>query len=211
MNVEVVMGFIQMSYWVTFLLSSGATLYFVLERSSAAPEMKTVYTTAAFVSFVMALQYYEMRNMVGFEGAFAYPTEYRFLGWMVIFPALILMSQKFIGIPRDGTVARSSFAAFLIVFGAWMSEFHAHDWAGFWMSIFAWGFVVYHVRYHFQGKMDNYKKYIIFGWFFVPLGALSYVMGASAEVMMWREAYFCFVDVFLILRFCHQLVTYGRK
>ncbi len=211
MNIELVMELIHMSYWLTFLVAAGGTLYFILERSSATAAMKTVYTTAGFVAFLTAIQYYAMRDMVGFDGTFSYPTEYRFVGWMVIFPALILMAQKFIGMDRSGTAMRTAFAAFIMVFAAWLCEFQGYGWVGFWLSVLAWGYMAYHVHHEFSGKIDDYKKYITLGWAIIPLGALAHVMQAPADSMMWREAFFCFTDLFLVLGFCHRVVTHDRK
>lgn len=213
MEIEFWMDVLQMSYWFTFLVAAAATVYFILERGTATAALKPVGTTAVLVALITALQYFGMRDMVGFDGNFVYPTEYHFLGWLIIFPMLVLMVQKHSGMKREGIVTRVALATFVMVFAAWATEFHGYGWVGFWVTLIAWGFVAYSIHFDFTFKSDTacLKKYMVFGWLVFPIAAIAHVQQPGAEIMMWREALFVATDLVLVLGFTHCLMTAHRK
>lgn len=205
----------QLGYWVTFLLAAASTLYFVLERGTVAANLKGVTTTAALVSLITAFQYFHMRGLVGFGGDLGYvaPTEFRYLGWILVLPMIILMAQKFLGIKREGAVCRVAFASVVMLAAGHCAEFNGHGWVGFWISVLAWAYIAFTVNSQFvaKGKPSCWQRYIVFGWAVFPLGTLAHVMNVSADTLVIRDLVYTVADVVLVLGFSHCLVTNGRK
>ncbi len=212
MDISLIMELIQMSYWLVFLLAASATVYFIVGHGAATATSKGVVISAAMVSLITAFQYFDIRGMVGFEGDFVFPTEYRFIGWIIIFPMLVLMAQKFIGMKRTTEVKRVAIVTFIMVLAACLTECMGYGWTGFWVTLIAWAYVAYTINGTFNGKgFDSHKKVLVLGFAVLPLSALMNSMGMDADMMTYREALFILVDVFVVLGFSHCLVTANRK
>lgn len=212
MDISLIMELIQMSYWVVFLIAASATVYFIMGHGAATANTKGVVTTAALVSFVTAFQYFDIRGMAGFDGAFTFPTEFRFIGYMVIFPMLVLMAQKFLGMKRTTEIKRLAVVTFIMVLAGCLTECMSYGWTGFWVTLIAWAYVAYTINGTFVGKaFETHKKYLTVGFAIMPLSALMYTMGVDADMMTYREVLFVLVDVFVVLGFSHGLVTANRK
>lgn len=203
----------QSGYWVAFLLAAASTLYFVLERGTVAANLKGVTTTAALVSLITAFQYLHMRGLVGFGGTYVAPTEFRYIGWILVLPMLVLMAQKFLGLKREGSVVRVAVASVVMILASHCAEFGGHGWIGFWVSVLAWGYIAFTVNSQFvsKGKTSCWHRYIVFGWAVFPLGTLAYVLNLGGDTLVIRDLVYTAADIVLVLCFSHCLVTHGRK
>ena len=59
---------VQAFFMLGFVAMAAGTVWFILERNDLKPELRSVATYAAVITFVASILYYVMKDMVAFPG-----------------------------------------------------------------------------------------------------------------------------------------------
>ena len=97
----------QYSFAASFAAMAAGTLYFLMERANLTPDYSPVASLAAMVSFVAAINYFAMKDMVGMTGMAddlaSFPTDFRYVDWLITTPLLLAMLPVLLGGKRFDT------------------------------------------------------------------------------------------------------------
>ena len=85
----------QAIFMIGFVSMAAGTLYFVLERTELKPEHKSTATYAALITFIAAILYWQMKDVVSFPGltdaaAIESTMPLRYIDWILTTPLLLL-------------------------------------------------------------------------------------------------------------------------
>ena len=179
----------QALFMLGFVAMAAATFYFVLERSELKPEHKTTATYAALVTFIAAIFYWQMKDMVLFPGMtditnIQSTMPVRYLDWVLTTPLLLLefgIIASLTGAPK-GTTYRLVMADLVMIITGYFGEIgvpgSAGNYMNFIISSLAWLYIAYSIwklqptkgTVVLKSSIKNMKKFVIFGWMIYPIG-----------------------------------------
>lgn len=179
----------QAMFMLGFVSMASATFYFVLQRGEYKPENRITVTYAATITFIAAIMYWQMKDIVGFPGQTVLATieatmPVRYLDWVLTTPLLLLefgIIAALAGAPKDLTY-RLIVADLVMIITGYLGEVgevgSPGNYVNFIISSLAWGYIVYLVWKLVPGKASaevktairNMKRFVIFGWSIYPIG-----------------------------------------
>jgi bacteriorhodopsin len=182
----------QALFMLGFVSMAAGTLYFVLERSELKPEHKTTATYAALITFIAAIFYWQMTQVVSFPGltdvaAIESTMPIRYLDWLLTTPLLLLefgIIASLAGAPK-GFTYRLVLADLVMIITGYFGEIGAPGTVGnyvnFALSTFAWLYIVYTIwnikptkgTVLVKRSVETMKKFVIFGWMIYPIGTAT--------------------------------------
>jgi bacteriorhodopsin len=191
-----------------------------MERANLTPDYSPVASLAAMVSFVAAINYYAMKDMVGLDGSMAslaaFPTDYRYVDWLITTPLLLAMLPVLLGGRRFdvGLMARLVIADVLMIALGYVGEVAINDAGGgtmlaWWCllgSLVLWFYILYElfagIGRALEGASDEVarplnllRNFIVIGWLVYPLGYVVAALDVSPELLVTRELIYCIADV----------------
>jgi len=172
-----------------FVAMAAGTLYFLLERTELKPEHKSTATYAALVTFIAAILYWQMKDMVAFPGitdvaAIESTMPVRYIDWVLTTPLLLLefgIIASLAGAPK-GTTYRLVMADLVMIITGYFGEIgepgSIGNYMNFAISSFAWLYIAYTIwqlkptkgTAAIKQSIENMKKFVIFGWAIYPIG-----------------------------------------
>ncbi|MEY4654777.1 MAG: bacteriorhodopsin [Rhodoluna sp.] len=180
----------QAMFMLGFVSMAAATFYFVLQRGEYKPENRATVTYAATITFIAAIMYWQMKDIVGFgvmQPALAQidaTMPVRYLDWVLTTPLLLLefgIIAAIAGAPKDLTY-RLIVADLVMIITGYLGEIgpvgSAANYVNFIISSLAWLYIVYLIWKIVPGKasaevkkaITNMKRFVIFGWAIYPIG-----------------------------------------
>jgi bacteriorhodopsin len=179
----------QALFMLGFVSMAAGTLYFVLERTELKPEHKSTATYAALVTFIAAVFYWQMKDMVLFPGmtdiaSIQSTMPVRYLDWVLTTPLLLLefgIIASLTGAPK-GTTYRLVMADLVMIITGYFGEIgvpgSAGNYVNFIISSLAWVYIAYTIwklqptkgTIALKNSINNMKKFVIFGWMIYPIG-----------------------------------------
>lgn len=182
----------QAMFMLGFVSMAAGTLYFVLERTELKPEHKTTATYAALVTFIAAIFYWLMKDLVSFPGltnvaAIESTMTLRYLDWLLTTPLLLIefgLIAAIVGAPK-GFTYRLVLADLLMIITGYFGEAgepgSAGNYVNFTISSLAWLYIVYMIWQLKPSKgtvlvkksINTMKKFVIFGWLVYPIGTAT--------------------------------------
>lgn len=211
----------QYMFWVGFVGMAAGTLYFLVERSSLAPEYRSTATVAALVTFVAAIHYYFMKQAVGDSGLLSeidgFPTEIRYIDWLVTTPLLLIKFPLLLGLKEGkgrALLTKLVIADIIMIIGGYIGESSINLAGGFtplglWAYVvgcIAWFYIIYllftNVTKAAQDKPAPIRKallqmrlFILIGWAIYPIGYAVTLFAPGIEVQLVRELIYNFADL----------------
>ncbi|WP_294746377.1 bacteriorhodopsin [uncultured Exiguobacterium sp.] len=211
----------QYMFWVGFVGMAAGTLYFLVERSSLAPEYRSTATVAALVTFVAAIHYYFMKQAVGDSGLLSeidgFPTEIRYIDWLVTTPLLLIKFPLLLGLKEGkgrALLTKLVIADIIMIIGGYIGESSINLAGGFtplglWAYVvgcIAWFYIIYllftNVTKAAQDKPAPIRKallqmrlFILIGWAIYPVGYAVTLFAPGIEVQLVRELIYNFADL----------------
>jgi len=212
----------QYTFWITFCGMSAASLYFFMERSSLPEKYRSVATLAGVYTFIAAVNYYNMKEIVGLSGDPAtllnFPTALRYIDWLITTPLILLKFPALLGNSEKLDVFVLAIALIvldvvMIVCGYFGEiSINAADkstglgWALFVGSCIAWVLIIVMlfrvISVGSENKvkpirraLNQLKYFIVFGWAIYPIGYLVTLIAPGPEVQMVREMVYNFADL----------------
>jgi bacteriorhodopsin len=175
-----------------FVSMAAGTLYFVLERSDLKPEHRATATYAALVTFIAAIFYWQMTQIVSFPGltdvaAIESTMPIRYLDWLLTTPLLLLefgIIASLAGAPK-GITYRLVLADLVMIITGYFGEIGVPGTVGnyvnFALSTVAWLYIVYTIwnikptkgTVFVKKSVETMKKFVVFGWVIYPIGTAT--------------------------------------
>jgi bacteriorhodopsin len=175
-----------------FVSMAAGTLYFVLERSDLKPEHRATATYAALVTFIAAIFYWQMTQIVSFPGltdvaAIESTMPIRYLDWLLTTPLLLLefgIIASLAGAPK-GITYRLVLADLVMIITGYFGEIGVPGTVGnyvnFALSTVAWLYIVYTIwnikptkgTVLVKKSVETMKKFVVFGWVIYPIGTAT--------------------------------------
>jgi bacteriorhodopsin len=179
----------QALFMLGFVAMAAGTLYFLLERTELKPEHKATATYAALVTFIAAILYWQMKDIV----AFPYLTDIasiektmpvRYLDWVLTTPLLLLefgIIASLAGAPK-GITYRLVLADLVMIITGYFGEIGVPGTPGnymnFTISSLAWIYIAYTIwmlkptkgTAAMKAAIHNMKRFVVFGWAIYPIG-----------------------------------------
>ncbi|NDC48094.1 MAG: rhodopsin [Micrococcales bacterium] len=181
----------QAMFMLGFVSMAAATFYFVLQRGEYKPENRVTVTYAATITFIAAIMYWQMKDIVGF-GSTLQPIvaqieatmPVRYLDWVLTTPLLLLefgIIAAIAGAPK-GLTYRLIVADLVMIITGYLGEIgpvgSGGNYVNFVISSIAWLYIIYLIWNVVPGKasaevkkaIKNMKLFVIFGWAIYPIG-----------------------------------------
>jgi sensory rhodopsin len=179
----------QAFFMLGFVAMAAGTLYFVLERGDLKPEHRIAATYAGIITFIAAIMYWIMTDIVGFfdqtAGEIGATMPYRYIDWLLTTPLLLVefgLIVAIAGAASKGFVTRIVIADVIMIVTGYLGEVGMEGEVStivwFVISSLAWFYIVYAV---FQVKLDGMPEYaasavkimrrfVMLGWAIYPIG-----------------------------------------
>ena len=184
-----------------------ATLFFFLERSNVPAKYRTTLTVSGLITGIACFHYYKMAGV--YEGG-GFPTEYRYIDWIVTTPLMLIKFPLLLGLGSKGKKLFAQLVAldlFMIV-TAYIAEVSAVG-SGAWWSFFLVACVaelLIVATLYFQMNdaiLDSpqpiskavrlMRMFILVGWAIYPIGFLMALTGENGGAL--REIFYNVADV----------------
>jgi bacteriorhodopsin len=182
----------QAFFMLGFVAMAAGTLYFVLERGDLKPEHRIAATYAGIITFIAAIMYWIMTDIVGFfdqsAGEVGATMPYRYIDWLLTTPLLLVefgLIVAIAGAATKGFVSRLVIADIIMIVTGYLGEVGMEGEVAtivwFVISSLAWLYIVYAV---FQVKLDGMpayaasavkimRRFVMFGWAIYPIGTAT--------------------------------------
>ena len=219
----------QAMFMLGFVAMAAGTLYFVLERSALKEEHRATATYAALVTFIAAIFYWQMKDVVGFPGvtdvsAIESTMSLRYLDWVLTTPLLLLkfgIIASLAGAPK-GTTYRLVLADLVMIITGYFGEIGVPGSAGnivnFVISSLAWIYIAYTVwnikptkgTALIKKSIENMKKFLVFGWVIYPIGtAVQEFLELSGSDAQTIELAVCLAAIIYVIADIVNKVGFG--
>jgi bacteriorhodopsin len=219
----------QAMFMLGFVAMAAGTLYFVLERSELKDEHKATATYAALVTFIAAIFYWQMKDVVGFPGAtdvtaIESTMTMRYLDWVLTTPLLLLkfgIIASLAGAPK-GTTYRLVLADLVMIVTGYFGEIgipgSAGNYVNFVISSLAWIYIAYTVwkikptkgTALLKKSIETMKKFLVFGWVIYPIGtAVQEFLELSGSDTQTIELAVCLAAIIYVMADIANKVGFG--
>ena len=183
----------QAFFMLGFVAMAAGTLYFVLERGDLKPEHRITATYAGAITFIAAIMYWIMTDIVGFfdqadTADVAATMPYRYIDWLLTTPLLLVEFGLIVAIAGGATksfLTKIIIADIIMIVTGYLGEVGTEGEVStivwFVISSLAWFYIVYAV---FQCKTDGMPDYaaravkimrnfVMLGWAIYPIGTAT--------------------------------------
>ncbi len=197
----------QYLFWIGTVAMGCGTAFFWLERNSVAKKYQSTMTVAGLVTGVACFHYFRMAGIYS-QGDF--PTEYRYIDWIITTPLLLLKFPLLLGLGKDGKKFLIPLLVLdvLMVVTAYIAEISPIGgvtwWAFFLIAcLFELG-IVYLLFNKMRASIGAapapiakslrlMRMFIFVGWLIYPIGFLMALAGPMGESL--REIFYNIADV----------------
>lgn len=197
----------QYLFWVSTVAMGAGAVFFFIERSSVAPAYRSVMTVAGLVTAIACFHYFRM------SGTFAggeFPTEYRYIDWIITTPLLLI---KFPLLLRLGAAGRPLLIQLVLldvvmIVTAYIAEVSTPGsgqwWSFFIIACFAEAGIVGLLYVKMSQVINNapapiaqsakrMRLFVLIGWAIYPIGFLMALSGPTGGDL--REIFYNIADV----------------
>jgi sensory rhodopsin len=203
---------VEYSFLIAFVGMATATLYFILERSELKPEHKSTATIGALITFIAAINYYYMRAQIADNGVNDFPTELRYIDWILTTPLLLIKFPILLGLKNSSSlITRLVIADVAMIVLGYLGEVDLRENGAtsygiimFILSCVAWLFIIYTLYATMSKSTDgksaavknafnNMKLFVVIGWAIYPIGYIIAYLGADLGLL--RELVYTYADL----------------
>lgn len=177
------------AFMLGFVAMAAGTFYFFMERGDLKPEHRSAATYAGVITFIAAIMYWTMKDMVGFLPPYTSTPvvatmPVRYLDWVLTTPLLLVefgIIAAICGVGKGMTTKLVLADLVMIVFG-YLGEVStpgaSETYLYFILSTLGWLYIVWQVwgmkptggTDAAKKGVENMKKFVIFGWMIYPIG-----------------------------------------
>lgn len=179
----------QSMFMLGFAAMAAGTFYFVLERGDLKGEGRTSATYAALITFIAAIFYWQMKDIVAFPNLgdatlISHTMPVRYLDWLLTTPLLLIEFGLIAGLAgaEKGLTYRLVLADIVMIVTGYFGEIgvagSVGNYVNFILSTLAWAYIAYTLwqltpkkgTAAIKAAVANMKKFVIFGWLVYPIG-----------------------------------------
>lgn len=185
---------VQAFFMLGFVAMAAGTLWFYLERNDLKPELRSIATYAAVITFVASIMYYVMKDVVKFPGGEISASDIdatlplRYIDWLITTPLLLVSFALVVALAgplKKGLLAKLIIADIIMIVTGYLGEIgepgSAQNYLFFIVSTLAWLYIVYVVfgvklpgaEAHIQRAVTAMKWFVIAGWAIYPIGTAT--------------------------------------
>lgn len=185
---------VQAFFMLGFVAMAAGTLWFYLERNDLKPELRSIATYAAVITFVASIMYYVMKDVVQFPGGTIGADEVnatlplRYIDWLITTPLLLVSFGLVVALAgplKKGMLTKLIVADIIMIVTGYLGEIgepgSAQNYLFFTVSTLAWLYIVYVVfgvklpgaEAHIQRAVTAMKWFVIAGWAIYPIGTAT--------------------------------------
>lgn len=185
---------VQAFFMLGFVAMAAGTLWFYLERNDLKPELRSIATYAAVITFVASIMYYVMKDVVKFPGGEITASDIdatlplRYIDWLITTPLLLVSFALVVALAgplKKGLLAKLIIADIIMIVTGYLGEIgepgSAQNYLFFIVSTLAWLYIVYVVfgvklpgaEAHIQRAVTAMKWFVIAGWAIYPIGTAT--------------------------------------
>ncbi len=185
---------VQAFFMLGFVAMAAGTLWFYLERNDLKPELRSIATYAAVITFVASIMYYVMKDVVKFPGGDITAADVeatlplRYIDWLITTPLLLVSFALVVALAgplKKGLLAKLIIADIIMIVTGYLGEIgepgSAQNYLFFIVSTLAWLYIVYVVfgvklpgaEAHIQRAVTAMKWFVIAGWAIYPIGTAT--------------------------------------
>lgn len=182
---------VQAFFMLGFVAMAAGTLWFYLERNDLKPELRSIATYAAVITFVASIMYYVMKDVVKFPGGEIAASDVeatlplRYIDWLITTPLLLVSFALVVALAgplKKGLLAKLIIADIIMIVAGYLGEIgepgSAQNFLFFILSTVAWLYIVFVVfgvkipgaEAHIQRAVTAMKWFVIAGWAIYPIG-----------------------------------------
>ncbi len=194
-------------FWVATVCMGAGTLFFFLERSSVPVKYRAVLTVSGLITGIACFHYFRMAAI--YEGG-GFPTEYRYIDWIITTPLMLLKFPLLLGLGAKGKKLMMQLIAldvFMIV-TAYIAEVSAVGSATWWSFFvvaciaellivatlyFQMGDAILDAPQPIAKAVRLMRVFILVGWAIYPIGFLMALTGDGGGAL--RELFYNVADV----------------
>lgn len=219
----------QAMFMLGFVAMASATFYFVLQRGEYKPENRITVTYAATITFIAAIMYWQMKDMVGFPGQTVIgqieaTMPVRYLDWVLTTPLLLIefgIIAALAGAPK-GITYRLVVADLVMIITGYFGELgvpgSAGNYVNFVISSLAWVYIVYLIwnikpskgTAEVKQAVENMKRFVIFGWAIYPIGtAVQEILELNSTDSASIELAICMAAIIYVIADIVNKVGFG--
>ncbi len=185
---------VQAFFMLGFVGMAAGTVWFVLERNDLRPELRTIATYAAVITFVASIMYYVMKDVVRFPGGEITAADVdatlplRYIDWLITTPLLLVSFALVVAMAgplKKGLLVKLVLADIVMIVTGYLGEVgepgSAQNYIFFILSTLAWLYIVLVVfgiklpgaEAHIQRAVLAMKWFVIAGWAIYPIGTAT--------------------------------------
>lgn len=182
---------VQAFFMLGFVAMAAGTVWFVLERNDLKPELRSVATYAAVITFVAAILYYVMKDVVQFPGGSITADDVeataplRYIDWLITTPLLLVefvLIVALAGAVKKGLLTKIVIADIIMIVTGYLGEMGEpgsfSNVIFFVISSAAWIYIIFVIlKINVSGAPDNVQSavrimrlFVIIGWAIYPIG-----------------------------------------
>jgi bacteriorhodopsin len=194
-------------FWLACVCMGAATVFFFLERSNVPAKYRTTLTVSGLITGIACFHYFKMAGV--YEGG-GFPTEYRYIDWIVTTPLMLIKFPLLLGLGAKGKKLFSQLVLLdLFMIGtAYIAEVSAIGgvswWSFFLIACVAELLIVATLYLQMNDAiLDSpqpiakavrlMRVFILVGWVIYPIGFLMALTGDSGGAL--REMFYNVADV----------------
>jgi sensory rhodopsin len=182
---------VQAFFMLGFVAMAAGTVWFVLERNDLKPELRSVATYAAVITFVAAILYYVMKDVVQFPGGAITADDVeataplRYIDWLITTPLLLIefvLIVALAGAVKKGLLTKIVIADIIMIVTGYLGEMGEPGSVAnviyFVISSAAWIYIIFVILKinvagapdHVQSAVRIMRLFVIIGWAIYPIG-----------------------------------------
>jgi bacteriorhodopsin len=194
-------------FWLACVCMGAATVFFLLERTSVPTKYRSTLTVSGLITGIACFHYYKMAGV--YEGG-GFPTEYRYIDWIITTPLMLIKFPLLLGLGAKGKKLFAQLVVldlFMIVtaYIAEVSPLGGASWWGFFLVACVAELLIVAVLYFRMNDaiLDSpqpiakavrlMRTFILVGWAIYPIGFLMALTGDSGGAL--RELFYNVADV----------------
>jgi bacteriorhodopsin len=197
----------QYLFWVVTVAMGAGAVFFMAERNNVPAEYRSVLTVGSLICGIAAFHYFRM------SGTFAageFPTEYRYIDWMITTPLLLVKFPLLLNLKEKAGAILTSLVLLDVgmILTAYIAEVSAVGGANWWIFfIIACIFeaAIVGVLYITMGRVideaptpisrsaKRMRLFVLVGWAIYPIGFLMALTGDTGGAL--REIFYNVADV----------------
>jgi bacteriorhodopsin len=185
---------VQAFFMLGFVAMAAGTFWFFMERNDLKPELRTIATYAAVITFIASIMYYVMKDVVKFPGGEITAADVdatlplRYIDWLITTPLLLVSFALVVAMAgplKKGMVVKLIVADIIMIVTGYLGEIGEPGSLGnivfFVVSSAAWLYIVWVVfgvklpdaDAHIQRAVTAMKWFVIAGWAIYPIGTAT--------------------------------------